>query len=287
MAIRVVILGDIVGGNGLLAVVQCVPVIRERHQPDLILANAENAANGSGLTPSLYQKLCAAGLDGMTLGDHAYKKKQIVPTLEHEPNLIRPANLSAQARGKGSMTLDVQRDGEAAVHLHVTTLLGRLYMNLPANDPFAAADHWLAQLPRVGDAPPIALVEMHAEASSEKQAMGWHLNGRVAAVFGTHTHIATADARLLPPEPGAGVSSEGTAYITDLGMCGPRDSILGRRVDRVLTHMTTNMPAPFDVADAAPAVCGVMIEIDESTGLSTHVERIELDADPEEPPFVA
>lgn len=287
MAIKVLILGDIVGTPGRLAVAQCLPVLREQWSPDLVIVNAENAANGTGLTPDLYAKLMTAGVDGVTLGDHVYKKKDIVRTLEQEANIIRPANLPAKAAGKPWMRLRVAQGEAAGTSVYVMTVLGRLFMGLPSNDPFATVDALIAQLP---EANPIVIVEVHAEATSEKIAMGWHLNGRVAAVFGTHTHIPTADARILPTDvPGGGGSPGrgGTGYVTDLGMCGPIDSVLGRRVDRVLTHMTTSMPAPFDVADGRPTVQGIFLEIDERVRRTVRIERVEMAADVTKRPFAS
>ena len=284
MAIRLIMLGDLVGRAGRLAVMQQIPLIRDRFGPGLIVANVENAANGSGLTPEQYRKLSAAGLDAMTLGDHAFKKQQIVATLEREANIIRPANLPAGAKGNGWMKL-TPLGNEALPPVYVITLLGRLFMNMAADDPFAAIDRVLAQLP---ESNPIVLVEIHAEATSEKQTIGWYLNGRVSAVVGTHTHVATADARILPSAPENGPpAGRATAFLCDVGMCGPCQSVLGRRIDRVLKQMTTAMPAPFDVAEADPRVCGVVLDIDPGTGSATSIERIELKADITAPPFVA
>lgn len=286
MAIKIVMLGDIVGGPGRRAVTQQIPVIRERWSPHLILANAENCANGSGLTADLYRKLCDAGVDGMTLGDHVYKKSQIVGTLERESNIIRPANLPSGAAGKRWMKLqpiDASSAGQAANEnsgkplppVYVMTVLGRIFMSLPANDPFATVDSFLNEIP---DREAIVIIEAHCEATSEKRALGWYLDGRVSAVLGSHTHVATADACVLP---------KGTAYQTDLGMCGPMESVLGRSVENVLKHMTTSMHAPFDVAEGDPRVNGVYMEFSEHTRLATHIERIELKADVNAPPFVA
>lgn len=291
MSIRIVMLGDIVGTAGRLAVAQCLPALRERYQPNLVIANAENAANGSGLTPALHAKLAALGIDGMTLGDHVFKKKEIVKTLTDEPTLIRPANLPVSAAGRGWMRLTLNGAGEGGPAVVVVTLLGRVFMNLPVNHPFEVIEQVLSQAPR--DA--IVLVEMHAEATSEKVAMGWYLNGRVAAVLGTHTHIPTADARILPAAPlhgrpgGAPTlgAAGGTAYITDMGMSGPYDSVLGRRIDRVLHHMSTSMHAPFDVAEGNPRVCGVAIEVDPASRRATAIERIDMPADVTRPPFTA
>lgn len=290
MSLRIVFLGDIVGGPGCKAVSQLVPVIRERWEPDLVIANAENSANGTGLTPEIYKKLCARGIDAVTLGDHVYKKKQIVQTLQSESNIIRPANLSGGAAGKRWMCVKPRTengdDEQSGPGVYVLTVLGRIFMNMPANDPFATVDAILDEIP---ERDPIVIVEVHAEATSEKIAMGWHLNGRVTAVVGTHTHTPTADARILPaqvdgtgtPSPGAG----GTAYISDLGMTGPHDSVLGRRADRVVAHMTTNMPFPFDVAEGNPRVQGVVIDIDTNSNRATDIEAIDLAADVSKPPF--
>ena len=289
MSLRIVFLGDIVGGPGCKAVTQLVPVIRERWNPGLVIANAENAANGTGLTPELYKKLCGRGIDAITLGDHVYKKKQIVQALQSESNIIRPANLSGGAVGKRWMCVRPNTDnGGAGPGVYVVTVLGRIFMNMPANDPFAAVDAILDEIP---ERDPIVIVEVHAEATSEKIAMGWHLNGRVTAVVGTHTHTPTADARILPAQvdgtgtlsPGAG----GTAYISDLGMTGPHDSVLGRRADRVVAHMTTNMPFPFDVAEGNPRVQGVVIDIDLTSKRATAIEAIDVPADVQKPPFAA
>jgi metallophosphoesterase (TIGR00282 family) len=288
VALRVIMLGDIVGRAGRLAVTQQIPRLREQYKPHLIIANAENAANGSGLTPELYGKLCAAGIDAMTLGDHVYRKKQIVATLESQGNIIRPANLAPGAKGRGWMRVTSPID-PSLPPVFVITVLGRLFINLLADDPFAAVDRVIASLPQ---ADPIVIVEIHAEATSEKQALAWYLNGRVSAVIGTHTHVPTADARVLPgptrgDEGTARPTIGSTAYITDLGMCGPHQSVLGRRVDRVLTHMTTSMPAPFDVAEGDPRVNGVCIDIDPQTRRALAIERVEIAADTGAPPFTA
>lgn len=264
MPIRILMLGDIVGRIGCLAVQRAIPQLKARHHPDLLLANAENAAEGSGLTRELYRQLIASGLDGLTLGDHVYKKAQVFSVLESAENLIRPANLPDKAKGRRWMTLSC---GPEPTVVSVVTLLGRVYASLAVDEPFAAIDRVLEKLP----ASPILVVEIHAEATAEKQAIGWYLDGRASLVVGTHTHVPTADARILP---------KGTGYITDLGMCGPYESVIGRRVDRVLTHMTTGMPAPFDVASGDLRVCGVLAEIDPSSGRCLSVERVEQRIEP-------
>ncbi|MEM1028437.1 MAG: TIGR00282 family metallophosphoesterase [Planctomycetota bacterium] len=289
---RIAYLGDIVGTPGRQALTQQVSVLRETHGADLIIANAENIANGSGITPEQYKKLCAAGVDGMTLGDHAFRKQQIKNTLNDAPNLIRPINLPVRAWGKGYMRLASPAEGSPDVV--VVMVMCRLFMNsVQADDPFAAIDRFLESLEKQGGEPPIVIVEIHGEATSEKVAVGWHANGRVAAALGSHTHVPTADHRILP-SPGSDLSlpgtprshAGGTAYITDLGMTGPQDSVLGRRVDRVVHHMSTGLPAAFDVAEGNPIVQGVLINIDPATRLATAIERIALPADVRQPPFV-
>jgi len=285
MTLKLAILGDIVGTPGRQAAAAAVPVLREQHGVHLVLANAENAANGSGLTPELYRKLTAAGIDGMTLGDHAFRKQQIYPTLESEPNIIRPINLPPKARGKGVMTLQASDDAGKAHSVQVVTVIGQLFMNtMRGSDPYAAADRAVNDI-RAKDPKAIVIVEIHAEATSEKVAMGWHLNGRAACVFGTHTHIPTADARLLPtPQddesiPGQPWIGTGrTAYITDLGMTGPYDSVLGRRADRVVKHMTTSLPTAFDVAEGRGTARGVIVDIDPASGLAVGIEPVAIAA---------
>ena len=255
-------LGDIVGAAGRLAVAQCLPTLRQRWRPHLVIANAENAANGSGLTPQLYQKLCDAGLDGMTLGDHVYHKKQIVATLEKQSNILRPANLPAGAKGKTWMRL-VSRQGEDTPGVYVLTVLGRLFMNLPANDPFETVESVISSLP---EKDPIVVVEVHAEATSEKCALGRYLDGRATAVWGTHTHVPTADGRVLP---------NGTAFITDIGMVGAAESIIGRDISAVLRRFTTGLPARLKVIDDDIVLNGAVVDFDANTGKATGIQRVE------------
>jgi len=226
----------------------------------------------------LFDKILKCGVDGCTLGDHAYRKKQIVPRLEEADNLIRPYNLPAGAKGKGIMRLtarDLKGPDNNEVRVYVLLVLGRLFINaLPQDEPFGAVERALAIIPEPN---PIVLVEAHCEATSESIALGHYLSGRVAAVVGSHTHVPTADAQILPP---------GTAYITDMGMCGPYRSVLGREIDPVVTQMSTAMPRAFDVAMEDPRVCGVYIEIDETTKRAQKIERVELRANANAAPFV-
>ena len=259
MSFRILCLGDIVGRPGRQAVHQLLPGLVRQHQVDLVVANAENIAGGSGITQNLFQKLRSYGVDVVTLGDHVYKKLDIVGAMQNSERIVRPANLSTAAAGRAFTVMTTN----AGVSVGVFCLLGRIYMNLPADDPFAAADRVLSQLPRHVR---ICVCDIHAEATSEKVAMGHWLDGRCSVIFGTHTHIPTADAHILPG---------GSAYITDLGMCGPYDSVLGRRKDRVVKYMTTNMPQSFDVATGDVRLCGALAEVDLETGRAISITRIE------------
>ncbi len=260
---RILCLGDIVGRPGRQAVHDKLPGLVRERKIDLVIANAENIAGGTGITQNLFHKVRSYGVHVVTLGDHVFKKVDIVPTMANSERLVRPANLSAAAAGRGFTVVTADN----GVQVGVFTILGRVFMShLPADDPFAAADRVLASFPK---SVKVIVGEIHAEATSEKVAMGHHLDGRASLVFGTHTHIPTADAKIL---------ERGTAYITDLGMCGPYDSVLGRRKDRVLKFMTTTMPAPFDVAVGDVRLCGVIAEVDDQTGRALSVERVEVAA---------
>lgn len=260
MALRVLCIGDIVGRPGRQVVHQKLPGIVRERQVDLVVANAENIAGGSGITTNLFNKIRAYGVDVVTLGDHIYRRADIIPTLQNSERVVRPANLSHAAAGRPYTVVTTN----SGIPVAVFSLLGRIYMNMPCNDPFAAAEWVLNQLPA---SVKCCVCDMHAEASSEKVAMGHWLDGRCSFIFGTHTHVPTADAKILPG---------GSAFISDVGMCGAYDSVLGRRKDRVLKHMTTNMPAPFEVATGDMRMCGALAEIDEKTGRAVSIERIEV-----------
>lgn len=260
MPIRILALGDIVGRPGRQVVHQKLAELVRQKNVDFVIANAENIAGGSGITANLFNKIRSYGVDVVTLGDHTYRRADIIPTMQTSERIVRPANLSREAAGRPFTV--VQTNG--GVPVAVFGVLGRIYMNLPANDPFAAADWVLESIP---DNVRVCVCDAHAEASSEKVALGHWLDGRCSLIFGTHTHIPTADAKILPG---------GSAYISDVGMCGPYDSVLGRRKERVMKYMTTNMPQPFDVATGDVRMCGVLAEIDETTGRALSVERIEV-----------
>jgi metallophosphoesterase (TIGR00282 family) len=276
---RILFLGDIVGQPGVAFVKRALPALVAREGIDLVIANAENAADGSGLTPGLYRQLRAAGVDLITLGDHAYKKMAIAPTLESEERVCKPANFPPEAPGR-DYALAVARDGTSVAAF---CLLGRTFMR-PVDCPFRAADRVLAEL---GDRARCVIVDMHAEATADKYLMGHHLKGRVSAVLGTHTHVPTADEQILPG---------GTAFISDVGMTGPYDSILGRRVDRVLSTAVTFIPSAFDVATGDPRLGGAIVDVEPSSGKATAIRRVMVDeaalarlspaapASPDEPP---
>jgi len=240
---------------------EALAVLVPQHKVDCVIVNAENAAGGSGLTPSIHEKVILYGADLVTLGDHAYRRREVIPLLEKASNVVRPANLPVGAPGREYAVCDTAPGHSVAV----ISLLGRMFMKPPANCPFAAVDRVLASLPKDVK---IIVVDVHAEATSEKIAMGWHLDGRVSVVFGTHTHVPTADERVLPG---------GTAYITDVGMTGPYDSVLGRVKDRVLSAMISSVPTKLDVATGDPRLGGVLVSVETSTGLATRIERIRFD----------
>jgi metallophosphoesterase (TIGR00282 family) len=254
---RVLFIGDIVGSPGVTFLRRALPVLLAREGIDLVIANAENAANGSGLTPNLYRRIREAGVDLVTLGDHIYKKAEIIPTLEEEDRICKPANFPPDAPGH-DFALATARDGTPVA---VLSLLGRTFMR-SVDCPFRAADRVLTAL--AGQARCI-VVDMHAEATADKYLMGHHLKGRVSAVLGTHTHVPTADEQILPG---------GTAFISDVGMTGPYDSILGRRIDRVLPTTITFVPSAFDVATGDPRLAGALVDVDPSTGQSHAIRRV-------------
>jgi hypothetical protein len=264
---NILCVGDVVGKPGRDVLAEQLPKLIAERQIDFVVCNAENAAGGSGLTPQLFGAVLRSGVDVVTLGDHVYRKKEIVSSLQQSDRIVRPANISASALGK-RWTVVTTRSGLHRVA--VTCILGQLYIGT-YNSPWAAADDILAQIP--ADVK-IRVVDFHAEASSEKIAMGWHLEGRASIVFGTHTHIPTADARVL---------AGGTAFISDVGMTGPYDSVLGRMKDRVLHALTTSMPTPFDVATGDVRLCGVLVSVDPATGRALSAERIEVRAEAKAP----
>jgi metallophosphoesterase (TIGR00282 family) len=257
---RLLFLGDIVGKPGVVFLRRALPVLVAKEQIDVVIANAENASDGSGLTPRDYRRIREAGVDLVTLGDHVYRRRDIIPTLEQDEHICRPANFPASAPGR-DFAIGSARDGTPVAAF---CLLGRTYMR-PVECPYQAADRVLAAL---AGRTSCIVVDMHAEATADKYLMLHHLKGRVSAVLGTHTHVPTADEQILP---------EGTAFISDVGMTGPYESILGRRIDRVLTTAMTFVPTAFDVATGDPRLGGAVVDIDAATGRATNIRRLTLD----------
>lgn len=254
---RILLIGDIVGKPGRRVVTRCLKSIRERRRLDLVIANAENAAAGSGITPEIFHELISAGVDAITLGDHIYKRKEIYETLQTRPNVVKPANFPAAAPGRPWMVVTTGQGTPVGVFC----LLGRLFLR-PVDCPWTAADRVLAEIPPEVN---IRILDFHAEATSDKQVMGRYLDGRVSAVLGTHTHVVTADEQILPG---------GTAFQCDVGMTGPHDSILGRRIDRVLETTLTFNPTHFEVAKDDVRMNGTIVDVDPETGRATAIERL-------------
>lgn len=254
---RVLLIGDIVGKPGLKIVRRAVPLLRKREKLDFVVANGENAADGSGITPGIYAKLIAAEVDCITLGDHIYRRQEISETLAKERNILKPANFPPGAPGRGWTVLKAKNGVEVAV----ISLLGRVFMR-PVDCPWQAVEKVLAEIPPEVK---VKLVDFHAEATSDKQVMGRYLDGRVSAVVGTHTHVPTADEGVFPG---------GTAFQCDLGMTGPFESILGRRIDRVTETTVTFQPTHFEVATEDVRLCGAIIEIDDQTGRAVSIRRV-------------
>jgi metallophosphoesterase (TIGR00282 family) len=257
---RLLVIGDIVGRPGKHVCSQLIPRLIRDRELDFVIANAENAAAGSGLTPSMFSKLRHYGVDVCTMGDHIYKRREVMPLLETSDRILRPANLPQEAKGRELAVVEARNGQKVAV----ISLLGRTFMNVRADCPFHAADRVLATVP--ADVR-VIVVDVHAETTSEKVALGWYLDGRVAAVVGTHTHVQTADERVLP---------KGTAYITDLGMTGPYDSVLGRDKGAVISSLVTGIPHPYNVAKEDSRLSGAIIELADESGRATRIERVQI-----------
>ncbi len=255
---NILVIGDIVGEPGRRAVTEHLRDLVHREAVDLVIANAENAAGGFGITPKIAENLLAQGVHILTGGNHIWDKKEIIEYIEKEPRLLRPANYPDTMPGSGRVVVETAA-GERVGVLH---LVGRIFM-APHDCPFRTATRevaWLKAQARV------IVVDMHGEATSEKQAMGWHLDGQVSAVVGTHTHVQTADELVLP---------RGTAYITDIGMTGPTDSVIGMDAAQVVERFVTQMPRRFEVANGPPIFQAVLIQADASTGRARTIRRIQ------------
>lgn len=251
---KLLFIGDIVGKPGREAVAALVPRLRQERGVDYVIANGENAAAGAGITGTIARTLLESGIDAITLGDHVWDQKGWDQEIGSFDRVCRPANLPAACPGRDHVILE-----RGGCRLLVFTVLGRNFMGAKADCPFVAAEALLARLAGKFDA---ALVEVHAEATSEKQALGWHLDGRVTAVLGTHTHVATADASLLRRQ---------TAFMCDVGMTGPHESVLGREIEPVIGRFRDGMPRRFEVATGDVRLSGTLVEFNE-TGRATRVE---------------
>ncbi len=252
---RILMIGDVIGKPGREAIQSLVPGLRRELKIDLVVANGENSAGGFGLTPETAEEILDGAVDIITSGNHIWKQKEIIPYISEEWPLIRPANYPPGTPGKGHM-----RVGNTLV----VNLMGRVFMNT-LDCPFRAADQLLAEVNGTNPAK-VVVVDFHAEATSEKQAMAWYLDGRVSAVVGTHTHVPTADARILP---------KGTAFVTDLGMTGPYNSIIGSEVGAVLNGFLTQMPRRLTVPNGPVMMNSVLVEVDDESGAATGIQRID------------
>ena len=256
---RVLMIGDVIGKPGRQAIRSLVPDLRREFKIDLVVANGENSAGGFGITPETAEELLEGSVDIITSGNHIWKQKEIIPFINEEWPLIRPANYPPGTPGRGHI-----RIGDTLV----LNLMGRVFMNT-LDCPFRAVDQLLAEVNGMNPAK-VVIVDFHAEATSEKQAMAWYLDGRVSAVVGTHTHVPTADARILP---------KGTAFVTDLGMTGPYDSIIGSDIGTVLNGFLTQMPRRLTVPNGPVMMNSVLVDVDEGAGLATGIQRIDRMAD--------
>lgn len=256
---KILFIGDIVGRPGRQMISRHLASLVDRHLIDLVVANAENAAAGFGVTPDVVDELLDAGIDVLTTGNHVWDKKESLPILEREERILRPANYPPGLPGKGWGVFRTS----AGVPVAVINLEGRVFMN-NLDCPFRAADAILESLP---GRPPVVLVDFHAETTSEKGALGSYLDGRVSAVLGTHTHVQTADEHLLPG---------GTAFISDVGMTGSRDSVIGIRKELSVERFLTQVPVRFEVAKKEPMLCGAIVAVDESNGRALGIERVQI-----------
>ena len=248
---RILMIGDVVGRPGRHTVAEVLPRLRAQYRVDLTIANGENAAGGRGLTPDTAAELFAAGVDVLTSGNHIWKQKEILSLLDTDAPILRPLNYPRGVPGRGFLVWG---------SVLVVNLMGRMFMD-SLDCPFAAVDELLER-----EKTPCVVVDIHAETTSEKAALAWHLDGRVTAVLGTHTHVPTADTRILP---------RGTAFVTDVGMVGPQDSILGVRIDAVVEHFITRLPARFNVAMGPTQFNAVLVEADPNSGQASRIIRID------------
>ena len=262
---RLLFLGDIVGRPGRNAIRDRLKPLRDRLRADFVVVNGENATSGAGISPDHAKAVLDAGVDVLTLGDHAFDQRDMLSFIDREPRILRPINFAKSAPGTGARVFDAPGGRK----ILIAQVLGQVFMKRAFDDPFSAVDATLRAHP-LGGLVQASLVEIHCEATSEKMAMGHFCDGRTSAVIGSHTHVPTADEEILP---------QGTAYVSDLGMTGGYHSVIGRQVKSVVYSMTTRMYAPFGVSEENVRSTGVIIEVDNATGRATSIERVTIRAE--------
>ncbi|MDN5301647.1 MAG: 2,3-cyclic-nucleotide 2-phosphodiesterase [Thermoanaerobacteraceae bacterium] len=252
-------IGDIVGRPGRTILREKLPLLRKEYEVDFVIANGENAAGGNGITQKIAQELFISGIDFLTMGNHIWDNKDVFNFIEEEARMVRPANYPSGTPGRGYQVIKI----ESGISIGIINISGRTFMNA-LDCPFRTAD---AIIDKIKNSTSIVIVDFHAEATSEKIAMGWYLDGRATLVAGTHTHVQTADERILP---------NGTAYITDLGMTGPMNSILGIEKETVIKKFISQLPVRFEVAKGPSQINGIIVEIDEQTGKAQKIQRMDI-----------
>jgi metallophosphoesterase (TIGR00282 family) len=257
--VKILFIGDVVGSPGRDVIKKLLPQLRRDEAIDLVIANAENSAGGSGITPRMARDLFDSKCDVLTSGDHIWRRPEVKELLEREARVLRPANFPKETPGQGSRVFKTA----AGIKVGVISLLGRVFIDCGVSSPFRMVK---AEIELLNSETKVIIVDFHAEATSEKVAMGWFLDGGVSACLGTHTHIATADEKILP---------KGTAYITDVGMTGPYDSVIGRKKEKILERFLTGMPVRFELGTDDVQLNGVLLEVDESTGKALRITRVQ------------
>jgi hypothetical protein len=255
---RILFIGDVVGEPGRRVIKKLVPRLRQERELDFVIANGENVAGGSGITPALAEELFSSGVDVLTSGDHIWKRKEILDKLNTDKRILRPANYPKDTPGFGATVVK----SESGVDVGVINLVGRVFMQA-VECPFRVAKE---EVDRLKTRTNVIIVDMHAEATSEKIALGWYLDGLASAIVGTHTHVQTADEKILP---------NGTAFISDVGMTGPFDGVIGRKKEQILMRFLTQLPAKFEMAEGDVQLHGVIVDVDEKSGKARSIERIQ------------
>jgi len=255
---KILFIGDIVGEPGRRAVKELLPKIKKSEDVEFVIANCENAAAGSGATPAIADELFDYGVDVLTSGDHIWKRKEIYDKLNSDARILRPANYPSETPGSGSTVIR----SESGTNVGVINLIGRVFMQ-PVECPFKTVKR---EMEKLKNKTQVIIVDMHAEATSEKIALGWYLDGLVSAIVGTHTHVQTADEKVLP---------QGTAFISDAGMTGPFDGVIGRKKEQILSRFLTQMPTKFEMTEGDIQLHGVIIDIDDKTGKADSIKRVQ------------